>query len=334
MTDQAFPGPTPSLALHGKPGGVSWQARLLNGFFRHLVKRPIRKAGTSPRAIRSVVRLLEWVSPRPGVASTMQATTLAGVPCDVIVPPHPQAGKRVVLYLHGGGFFAHLPRSYRRFARRLAQDFGATVYLPAYRLAPEHRYPSAADDCLAVYRQLLDGGLDPASVCVMGDSAGGNLALVTLLRARDEKLPLPACAIVISPGADLTLNGASFTRNASADPFIPVQALAQLVKQYADADQVTNPYVSPMLGDFTGLPPLQILVGSTEVLLDSSISTAQSSRNAGVDVVLQVWRDMPHVFPIFAYLPEARMAMQTMAGFFDQHTTNTTKRAVPRHGDT
>ena len=118
----------------------------------------------------------------------MQATTLAGVPCDVIVPATPRASDRVVLYLHGGGFFAHLPRSYRRFARRLAQDFGATVYLPAYRLAPEHRYPAASDDCLAVYRQLLDGGRDPASVCLMGDSAGGNLALVTLLRARDEKL--------------------------------------------------------------------------------------------------------------------------------------------------
>ena len=328
MTDQAITAP--ALVLHGKPGGISWQARLLNGLFRHLVKRPVRKAGTSPRAMRSVVRLLEWVSPRRGMGGPLKATAIAGVPCDVIGPQHPRAEERVVLYLHGGGFFAHLPRSYRRFGRRLAQNFGATVVLPAYRLAPEHRYPAASDDCLAVYRKLLDRGHDPASICLMGDSAGGNLALVTLLRARDAQLPLPACAILLSPGADLTFAGASYRGNADADPFIPVQALGQLVEQYVDADQVSHPYVSPMLGDFTGLPPLQILVGSTEVLLDSSISTAESSRTDGVDVVLQVWRDMPHVFPIFGYLPEAHLAMQTMAGFFDHHTT---KGAKPPPGD-
>lgn len=251
----------------------------------------------------------------------MHKISIAGVPCDVVYPLNPPAKERVILYLHGGGFFAHLPHSYKQFAKRLAESFGAIVYVPAYRLAPEHRFPAAADDCLAVYEALLEDGCDPRSLAVMGDSAGGNLALTTLLRARDTQLPLPCCGIVISPGADLTFRGTSFVSNAEADPFIPVDALRQVVRQYANADQVAQPYVSPMLGDFSGLPPLKIVVGSTEVLLDSSVETAQASRTAGVYVDLQVWRDMPHVFPIFSYLPEAKLALRGMASFFKHNAT-------------
>jgi epsilon-lactone hydrolase len=166
----------------------------------------------------------------------------------------------------------------------------------------------------------------------MGDSAGGNLALVTLLRARDENLALPCSAIVISPGADLSFSGASYADNADADPFIPVSALAQLVKQYVDADQVTHPYVSPMRGDFSGMPPIKIVVGSTEVLLDSSVSTAEASRSAGVNVVLKVWREMPHVFPIFGFLPEGQMALQDMVDFFNEHALASASPATPPLG--
>jgi epsilon-lactone hydrolase len=146
--------------LHGLPGGVSWQARLLNAFFRQAIKRPIRKGPLSPRAVRSVVCLLEMMSLRLADFATVHPHHIAGVPCDVVVPLNPPPTERVVLYLHGGGFFAHLPRSYRRFARRLAEAMGATVYLPAYRLTPEHRYPAATDDCMAVYRALLADGCD------------------------------------------------------------------------------------------------------------------------------------------------------------------------------
>jgi epsilon-lactone hydrolase len=307
--------------MHGKPGGVSWQARLLNAVLRHTVKRPIAR-GVTPRAARFGVRLLDLMTPSSPSCGASRALDVGGVACEVVAPANGAANGRVILYLHGGGFFVHLPRRYKRFARQLANAMAATVYLPAYRLAPEHRYPAATDDCLAVYRGLLAAGRDPGSLCVMGDSAGGNLALVSLLRARDQGLARPSCAIVLSPGADLTFSGASFTNNAKADPLIPVKVLAQLVTQYVDADQVTNPYVSPMLGDFTGLPPIRILVGSTEVLLDSSVATAASVRSAGVDVSLQVWRDMPHVFPIFSFLPEGRMALHDMAGFFDRHAAS------------
>jgi monoterpene epsilon-lactone hydrolase len=314
--------------MHGKPGGVSWQARLLNAVLRHAVKRPIAR-GVTPRRARFGVRMLDLMTPRSPACGLSHALDVDGVACEVVAPANVPANGRVVLYLHGGGFFAHLPRRYKRFARQLANSMAATVYLPAYRLAPEHRYPAATDDCMTVYRSLLASGSDPGSLCIMGDSAGGNLALVSLLRARDQGLALPSCAIVLSPGADLTFSGASFTGNAEADPFIPVQALSQMVTQYVDVDQVTDPYVSPMLGDFTGLPPIRILVGSTEVLLDSSVATAASVRSAGGDVSLQVWRDMPHVFPIFSFLPEGRMAMHDMAGFFDRHAA----APAPTSGD-
>jgi epsilon-lactone hydrolase len=310
--------PKPS-ATFGRPGGISWQACLLNFFSRHTIKRQVERKGLSAGSARAVVRLLELTTVRLGSFATVHRKSVGGVPCDVVYPLNPPPIERVVLYLHGGGFMIHLPRSYRRFARRIAEAYGASVYVPDYRLAPEHRHPAATDDCLAAYRTLLDDGCDPRRLCIMGDSAGGNLALVTLLRARDAKLPLPACAILLSPGADLTFSGASYRRNARADPFVPMNALHQIVKQYVDAECKSHPHASPMLGNFTGLPPIKILVGSTEVLLDSSVGTAESCRAAGVDVVLQVWHEMPHVFPMLGFLPEGRMAMQHMVDFFNRH---------------
>lgn len=316
--------------LYGNPGGVSWQARLLNRLFRHFVKHPARSKGLSPRTTRNIIRMMELIPMGWGDLATVHQKTVAGIPCDVVYPLNPPAKEKVVLYVHGGGFFVHLPRSYKRFARRLSEALGATVYMPAYRLAPEHRYPAATDDCLAVYAALLEEGCDPRSMAIMGDSAGGNLALVTLLRIRDSMLPLPSCATLISPGVDLTLSGESFKRNAELDPFIPIQALLQVVEQYADADQLSHPYVSPMLSDLSGLPPLKILVGSTEVLLDSSVTTAENSRQAGGNVMLQVWRDMPHVFPMFSHLPEAKLALAYIAEFFNTHAAQTTA-APPGH---
>jgi len=317
----AAPPAADSPSTIGQPGGISWQARLVNRFTRHAIKAPVARTGFPASVARAMARLLELTTSSSfGSLATVHRKTIAGVPCEVVYPVNPPLEERVVLYLHGGGFCLHLPSSYRRFARRLADACGATICLPAYRLAPEHRYPAAPDDCMAVYRALLVDGCDPRRLCVMGDSAGGNLALVTLLRARDEKIPLPACAIVMSPGADLTFSGDSYHRNASADPLVPMNALLQVARQYVDTQSTAHPHASPMLGDFTGLPPIKIVVGSTEVLLDDSVTIAASHRAAGGEVVLQVWHQMPHVFPIYAFLPEGRMALRQMVDFFDKHT--------------
>ena len=303
------------------PGGISRRALAVNFFMRHLLKRHVARNGLNPKTARRVVRWIELLTLGRTKRTKVQHQSLGGIPCDVICPPNSQPLERTVLYLHGGGFFIHLPGTYRRFAKRIAKSFAAKVVLPDYRLAPEHRHPAGTDDCLAVYRALLDGGCDPKRLTIMGDSAGGNLALVTLLRARDAGLPLPACVILLSPGVDLTFSGASYIANAQADPMIPMNALHEVARQYIDADDASHPYVSPMLGNFTGLPPLKIVVGSTELLLDSSVTTAKFFKQAGGQVVLQVWHQMPHVFPLFQFLPEGRMAMQDMLDFFNKHAT-------------
>jgi monoterpene epsilon-lactone hydrolase len=294
----------------------------LNRFARLAIKGLVERKGLSIKAARAVVRLLDLVTIGSGHSTTVRRRIIAGVPCDVISPRRPPPVRRVVLYLHGGGFCVHFPRSYRQFARRLVEASGATVYVPAYRLAPEHRHPAATDDCLAAYRTLLDEGCDPRRLSLIGDSAGGNLALVTLLRARDEGVPLPACAVLMSPGADLSFSSASYRRNVKADPFVVVSALHQLARQYVDADQLKNPYVSPARGDFAGLPPFKFLVGSTEVLIDDSLHVAESCRAAGVEVSVQVWHQMPHVFPLYRFLPEAQLALRDIADFVGTHTAD------------
>ncbi|MES2259386.1 MAG: alpha/beta hydrolase [Pseudomonadota bacterium] len=297
---------------------ISWQASTLNFVSRHTLKRYIGHAGVSTTSARHSVQFLELLGGM-GAAPAAQRQLVGGVPCDVLRPARPTPRERVLLYLHGGGFFTHLPRAYRRFAQRLADACRATVYLPDYRLAPEHRYPAATDDCLAVYGALLGAGVDPRRFGVMGDSAGGNLALATLLRARDAGLAMPACASVMSPGADLTRWDGSMIDNAEADPFIPVRALRQVVAQYIDPDRAVEPYASPALGDFSGLPPLEIVVGSTEVLLDSSLTTAAACETAGIAVALNVWQQMPHVFPLFDFLPEGRAALAQTTAFIDRY---------------
>ena len=310
-----------------RPGGVSRRASAVNFIMRHVLKRHVARNGLNARTARTVVRWVELLTVGFSKSAAIRRVILGGISCDVTYPPEPKPVERVVLYLHGGGFFIHLPKSYKRFAKRIAKAYGATVYLPDYRLAPEHRHPNGADDCIAVYRALIAEGCDPRYMTIMGDSAGGNLALVTLLRARDEGLPLPACVTLLSPGTDLTFSGASYIRNAKADPMIPINALHEVAKQYMATDDKEHPYASPMLGDFTGLPPLKIVVGSTEVLLDSSLTTARRYRAAGSKAVVQVWHKMPHVFPLFHFLPEGQMAMQHMADFFNKHTAPTVPAA-------
>ncbi len=316
------PCATTSAALM-MPGGISRRAVAVNFFMRHVLKRHVARHGLNAKSARKVVRWVELLTLELTNFAAVHRKPIGGVPCDVVHPPTLQPTARVVLYLHGGGFFIHLPNSYQRFAKRIAKAYAATVYLPDYRLAPEHRFPNGADDCLAVYRALLADGCDPRMMSVMGDSAGGNLALVTMLRARDEGLPLPACVTLLSPGTDLTFSGDSFVTNAGADAMIPMNALHEVSRQYVDEENKTHPHASPMLGDFTGLPPLKIVVGSTEVLLDSSLTTAQRYRAAGGSAVVQVWHKMPHVFPLFHFLPEGHMAMQHMLAFFDKHTAPT-----------
>ena len=305
---------------------------------------PSRRARAFDLALRAVVkplnRTLVRVSPSLSLkisAVLLQATvpsmrrrrrkrrTFGGVPCDVL---RPRSGKprRTALYVHGGGFVMHAPAFYRDWGQRLADGLCAEVIIPDYRLAPKHRHPAAAEDCYAVYLALLVQGRDPAFIATLGDSAGGNLLLSMLLRLRDRSRPLPACAVLISPSTDLQLRGESMLSNEHEDAIVPPGALARLARCYAEPDEYGHHYLSPVNGDFAGLPPLAFFVGGTEVLLDDSLRAAAAARTAGVPTELYVWPGMPHVFPLFQFLPEARAALEQMTGFVLTHTLHSAAR--------
>jgi monoterpene epsilon-lactone hydrolase len=219
---------------------------------------------------------------------------------------------RVVLYLHGGAFIAETPVFHGALLARICRESRARGLMLSYRLAPEHVYPAALDDCLAAYRWLLEQGFEASRIIVAGDSAGGNLTLALLLRARDEGLPLPAGAVALSPVADLTFSGDSVQRNDGIDDMFSADLMDALVPMYLpQRDLCTHPHVSPLFGDYADMPPLLLIVGSTELLLDDSVRVSQLCPNAR----LLVWDGMPHVFPGFAFLPEAREATRRIGQF-------------------
>lgn len=222
---------------------------------------------------------------------------------------------RVVLYLHGGAFIAESPRVHGTLLAQIARAAGARGFYVSYRLAPEHPYPAGTDDCLAAYRHLLAVGIEPARMVIAGDSAGGNLALVTAMRARDDGMPLPAALVLMSPVLDATFTGDSVQRNDGLDPLFRGSILRSFADYYVPAERRQEPYVSPLAGDLTGLPPILVMVGSSELLLDDSVRLAGRAGN----VTLQVWHGMPHVFPAMPGLPEAGQAIDAMARFIRMH---------------
>lgn len=225
---------------------------------------------------------------------------------------------RIVLYLHGGAFVGESPRAHCDMLARICGRCGARGLYVDYRLAPEHPYPAATDDCLAAYRHLLGRGIDPARILIAGDSAGGNLALVTAMRARDTGLPLPAALVLLSPVLDATFSGGSMRRNDGLDPLFRASIIGPLAAAYVPEHLRTHPYVSPLAGDLSGLPPMLVLVGSSEILLDDTLRLASLGRQ----VEAQVWHDMPHVFPIMHVLPEATEAIAGIASFIDRHAAS------------
>jgi acetyl esterase/lipase len=222
---------------------------------------------------------------------------------------------RVILYFHGGGYSIGSAETHRDLVARLCRAAGARALSVDYRLAPEHRYPAAVEDAVASYRWLLDRGVPSAAIAVAGDSAGGGLALGTLLALRDKALPLPAAAVCMSPVTDHLKTGVSMDAKAALDPIVQRQSSTENSKRYIGAGDPKAPYASPLYADLRGLPPILILVGTSEVLLDDSTRFAERARAAGVDSEIEVWEDMIHIWPFFADLPEAGKAVERMGAY-------------------
>jgi epsilon-lactone hydrolase len=241
---------------------------------------------------------------------------LAGdVPAEWIDPPD-GIDDRVVLYLHGGGYVAGSIDSHRNLTGHLAVAMGCRILALDYRLAPEHPHPAPVTDAVAGYRWVLDQGVTPDHVVIAGDSAGGGLTMATLLRSRDEGLPMPAAAVPMSPMVDLEATGESMTTRADVDPMIDRAMALEIVQLFIGDGDRRDPYAAPLHGDLTGLPPLLIQVGDAEVLLDDAVRLADAARAAGVDVTLEVWPEMVHVFQASAgFMPEADAAIERIAEF-------------------
>ena len=224
--------------------------------------------------------------------------------------------QRVVLYFHGGAYAIGSADHVAKMLGHVAQLAGCRALSVDYRLAPEHTFPAAVDDAVIAYGWLLDQAVRPGSVVVAGDSAGGGLSLALLLRAKAEGLPLPAGAVPISPWADLACTNAGWTRNASTDMLLQHERLSLLAQLYLGDADVGNPLASPVHGDYAGLPPLYIQVSGGETLLDDGFAVAEAAARAGVDVRLDVFPFMQHVFQYCAgAMPEADDAVARIANW-------------------
>lgn len=236
-----------------------------------------------------------------------------------VEPKRPQ-GTGVMLYLHGGAYTLGSPRTHRLLAAHLARATGRRLFLPDYRLAPEHPFPAALEDAMAAYRWLLRQVESSAQIVLAGDSAGGGLVLATLVALRDAHEPLPAATVCLSPWTDLAFTGESIISRQSADPLLTLPWLQAMANHYAGNHSRLSPLISPLYADLSHLPPLLIQVGSDEILLSDAQRLAGRAQQAGVIAQLEVWERMWHEWQFFAgQMPEARRAVEQINQFLMRH---------------
>jgi len=251
---------------------------------------------------------------------SFEQAELGGVPLCWCEPKSAAKSPRpTILHMHGGAYFVGSSEAYKPFAANLALASDARVAVLDYRLAPEDPYPAATEDAMAAYRALIQQGVPAQRIVVSGDSAGGNLALVTLLKIKQASLPTPAGVVLLSPWTDLTGSGESIVTNAQADPMLPAARISEAAHLYAGEHDLRDWRVSPLFGNYTALPPIAIHVGGDEILRDDARRLATCAQEAGVAVTLKQWPQAPHVFPMFAdFIPEGRAAIEEIAQWINQ----------------
>jgi epsilon-lactone hydrolase len=284
-------------------------------------------AGSDVDEQRRALRELLSAQPLPAEV-TVTAAALGGVPTaeisvDGVEPRH------VVLYFHGGVYVMGDAALTADLASQVGRRTQAKVISVDYRLAPEHPYPAAVDDALAAYEALLDSGTAPSDIAFAGESAGGGLAVATLVNARDHGLPLPAVAFVMSPYADLTLAGTTMDGKREVDPLMSREALQARVSDYTAGQDAALGLISPIFADLSGLPPLIIQAGTHEVLLDDALRLAREAATADVEVTLDITPRVPHVFQAYyPILDEAAAALDRAGQFLSAQLAGAALRAA------
>jgi len=264
---------------------------------------------------------MERVSERVAKDVTCEGFRIGDLEAEWIVPPE-AASDRVILYLHGGGYVMGSIATHRATVARIARASKARALALEYRLAPEHLFPAAVEDSVAAYKWLIAQGYKPNKIVIAGDSAGGGLTLAALLSIRDQKLPMAAAGVAISPWADLEATGDSHKTRAHRDPMVGGNGLGGMAKHYIGNADPKHPLASPIHADYKGVAPLLIQVGDAETLLDDSTRVAKRAKEHGVSVELEVWDDMIHVWHAFAkILPEGQQAIDKIGKFVLNHTS-------------
>lgn len=226
------------------------------------------------------------------------------------------ASDKIILYLHGGGYSKCSCNTARMLTSQLSAASACSLLVLEYRLAPEHPFPAALQDSTSAYGWLLEQGFAPERIVIMGDSSGGGLAVSTLVSLQAEGQTLPAAAVLLSPWTDLAGSGESMTTAAEADPWMTESECRTNADIYAAGADLINPLISPLYADLHGLPEILIHVGNDEILRDDSVRLAERARAAGVDVTLDIWEGMWHVWHYFSpQLPEGKQAIKQVGEF-------------------
>lgn len=249
-----------------------------------------------------------------------EAVNANGVPCEWLIP---KAGRDewVLLYIHGGGFIYGLSSLHLEMTAYLAKKMGIRVLMVDYRLAPEHPFPAALDNCVTAYRWLLQQGFPSDHIAIAGDSAGGNLTITTMLQLRDSDIPLPGAAACLSPVTDLSNKESLF--QTQYDAVLHPRASRFMNASYLAGQDARNPLISPVFGDLQGLPPMLIHAGEEEILRDDAIRIAALAEEADVSVQLEIYPRMWHVWQLFLSLPQAVQSLDAIAHFIKRHLDET-----------
>lgn len=284
-------------------------------FYQKIFESRKEKAGSIHDMRRDFEKFLESFAP-PGDIS-FQEVKIGNVKGEWTLAPQCRKDK-VIIYLHGGGFNLGTVRSHRDLSGRLSRSSGFAVLAVEYRLAPEFPFPAGLQDCVEAYTWLLSQGIPSQNIMIAGSSAGGGLAMSTLLLLRNKRIALPAAAILLCPWVDLSLKNRSHKTNAAKDT-ITAARLKRAVEMYIGRFDPEDPLISPLQCDLSGLPPLLIQVGSWEILLDDAVLLSEKAKKAGVPAQLEVWDEMFHNWHLFAQaLPEGRDAIEHIASYLKQ----------------
>ena len=299
---------------------LSWQAMLLNGFFRLTMKRHGKKPIDVAR-----LRAMTKNTPRRALAvppgyKVENLQTDHGLEFDIVdqLAPRAHANSTVVLYLHGGGYIFGSPKTHRQVLLAMAKAFDAPVYGLDYRLAPEHPFPAAVEDAAKAYLWLRTQ-FPQGSIVLAGDSAGAGLAIATAIGVRDSGLPAAKAIVAFSPYSDLAVTGDSVESNAKSCAMFTPRGIREAAALYLAGANARDPRASPLYAEFKGLPPMLLFASRHEILRDDSLRLAERASAAGVNVELVVRDRLPHVWPVFVnLLPEAREAFATVTAFARQ----------------